>query len=380
MDTIYFDHAATTPLYDEVIQEMLHVMKEYYGNPSSLHSKGRKSKVLIEKSRRTIANHLNASPLEIVFTNGGTEGNNLVLRSVVKNNGVKRIITSYIEHSSVIKTVEDLRKNGVEVDYVNLDPKGVIRLDHLEQLLQKDIKTCISIMHANNEVGNINDIYAIGKLCAQYGACFHSDTIQTMGKLHLDMKDFPADFAVCSAHKIHGPKGIGFLWIRDGFKIHSVITGGGQEKGARPGTENLYGIVGLGKAFEIKCKNMDKDMKYVSSLKSYCIEQIKREIPKIKFNGLSGDIDRSLPYLINLSLPVKNSMISFILDMKHIAISGASACTSGASKESHVIEHVGNPNATVIRMSFDEKNTKKEIDTFIRELKTALDGVCHLSE
>ena len=372
MDTIYFDHAATTPLSDEVIQEMVYVMKEYYGNPSSLHSEGRKSKVLIEQSRQTIANLLNASPREIIFTSGGTEGNNLVLRSGVKNDRVKRIITSRIEHSTVIKTVEDLQKSGVETDYVNLDLKGVIQLDHLEKLLQRNIKTRVSIMHANNEVGNINDISAIGKLSAQYNACFHSDTVQTMGKLPLDMKHFPADFAVCSGHKIHGPKGSGFLWIKDGYKVHSILTGGGQEREARPGTENLYGIVGLAKAFELTCKNMNEVTRYARSLKSYCIEQIKREIPEIEFNGLSGYMNKSLPNLLNLSLPVENNMISFILDMKHIAISQGSACSSGSSKRSHVIEHAGNPDRTAIRVSFDKENTKEEIDVFIRELKIAL--------
>ena len=372
MDTIYFDNAATTALSEEVIQEMMYVMKEHYGNPSSQHSQGRKSKVLIEKSRRTIANILNASPREIIFTSGGTEGINLVLRSGVKNDGVKRIITSRIEHSAVVQTVDDLQKSGIEIDYVQLDSKGIIQLEHLEELLLQDVKTLVSIMHANNEVGNINDIFAIGKLCQQHNACFHSDTVQTIGKLHLDMKNFPADFAQCSGHKIHGPKGSGFLWIKQGRQVHSILTGGGQERNTRPGTENLYGIVGLAKAFELAYKKMDKAMLHIRSLKSYCIKQIKKEIPEIQFNGLSEDMNLSLPNLVNLSLPVKNNMISFILDMKHIAISQGSACSSGSSTGSHVIKHTGNPHRTAIRVSFDSGNTKDEIDIFIRELKTAL--------
>ena len=266
---IYFDSAATTCLIPEVIEKMTSVMKEYYGNPSSLHSIGRKAKAILENSRRTIAQCINASPREIIFTSGGTEGNNLVLRSSITHDGSQRIITTKIEHPAVIKTVQELEKKGIEIDYVSLTSDGDIDLDNLEKKLYSPKKTLISIMHANNEIGNINNIDAIGTLAKKHKACFHCDTVQTMGKIPLDMRTFPADFAVCSAHKIHGPKGVGFLWIKNGKKVSSVITGGGQERNSRAGTENLYGIAGLAKAFEIAHADIDKNFTHIQNLKEY---------------------------------------------------------------------------------------------------------------
>ena len=375
MNKIYLDNAATTPLTEEVIDAMVDTMKMHYGNPSSTHSFGQDAKILIENVRRQIADALRVTPAEIIFTSCGTESNNMIIKSSVEHLGVERIISSPMEHKCVSESVLDVKKRrGVEVEYIRPNEKGDIDLNTLEALLKKsDKKTLVTLMHANNEIGNILDIKKTAALCKQYNALFHSDTVQTMAHLDLDFSDIMVDFASCSAHKFHGPKGSGFAFIRKSTGLKGIITGGPQERTLRAGTENVSGIVGLGKALEMSINNMEAYASHMKGLKQYTIEQLKETIPGVKFNGRSAEDDQSLYTVVSVLLPYKNPLISLQLDMKGIAISQGSACSSGAAKPSMVMMMVLSEEdmdtCTPLRVSFSHLTTKEEIDTFIAALK-----------
>jgi cysteine desulfurase len=377
MKAVYFDNAATTPVRDEVIDVMADVLKSNYGNPSSTHSFGRSTKSLIEKSRKSIASCLNVSASEIIFTSGGTEADNLILNSAVRDLGVKHIITTKIEHHAVLHTVEALRESfNVEVSYIGLDCFGNIDFDQLELLLKSNEKTLVSLMHINNEIGNINDIKRIGDLCKINGAYFHSDTVQSVGHYRLDLQEIHVDFITAAAHKFHGPKGVGFAYIKKntGY-LKPLIFGGEQERGLRAGTESVHNIVGLELALKLTQDNLEKECNYIKELKVYFMEEIIKIFPSTTFNGLSGDLERSTYAILNVCLPIaasKSSMLLFQLDLKGIACSRGSACQSGSNKKSHVLSEILSPEdleKPSLRFSFSIFNTKTEVDYVISILK-----------
>lgn len=382
MQKVYLDNAATTQVRDEVIARMQEALAVHYGNPSSTHSFGRSAKTMVEQARKTIAKTLNAQASEIIFTSGGTEADNMILRCAVRDLGVKTIITSKIEHHAVLHTVEELEKEyGIAVWYVDLDEVGNPKMDHLEQLLQRDSsKKLVSLMHVNNEIGNIIDIEAIGKLCKANGTLFHSDTVQSIGHYPWDVQSVPVDFMTAAAHKFHGPKGIGFAFIRKNSGLKPLIVGGAQERGFRAGTEPFHNIVGLEEAFVRAYEHLEEETQAVKELKRYFVEKVKEEIPEAAFNGLSGDMDKSTYTLANVRLPLdkqKGLMLLFHLDMKGIACSKGSACQSGSDKGSHVLteilsdEELEKPS---LRFSFSMYNTKEELDYTVGVLKEFVQG------
>lgn len=374
MDKIYLDNAATTPLSAEVIDAMVDVMKVNYGNPSSTHSFGQEAKILIENVRRSVADYLKVSPSEIIFTSCGTESNNMIIKSCVEHLNIERIITSPLEHKCVAETVLDMKKRrGVEVVYLRPNPEGDIDLDKLEEALKNsDKKTLVTLMHANNEVGNILDIKKTALICKEHGALFHSDTVQTMAHMELDFSDIAVDFASCSAHKFHGPKGSGFAFVRKSSGLKALITGGPQERSLRAGTENVCGIVGLGKALELSVLHMTEYSGHIKNIKKYCVDKLTEDISGVKFNGRSAG-EESLYTVLNVLLPFKDPMIGLKLDMRGIAISQGSACSSGAAKPSMVLMMLLSEdeleNSTPLRVSFSHLTTKNEIDTLVTALK-----------
>ncbi|SFI71918.1 cysteine desulfurase [Kaistella treverensis] len=375
MNKIYLDNAATTPLSEEVIDTMVAVLKTNYGNPSSTHSFGQEAKILLENVRREVANYLHVSPAEIIFTSCGTESNNMIIKSCVNHLGVERIITSPLEHKCVAETVLDMKKRkGVEVVYLRPDNKGDISLNDLTEALQKsDKKTLVSLMHANNEIGNLLDIKKVAEICKENNALFHSDTVQSMAHMELDFSDIKVDFASCSAHKFHGPKGSGFAFVRKSSGLKGIITGGPQERSLRAGTENVCGIAGLGKALELSVNNMEEYSSHIKEIKKYAIEQLQQKIEGVIFNGRSAEMDASLYTVLSVLLPFKDPMIGLKLDMKGIAISQGSACSSGASKPSMVMMMILDEeemnNTTPLRVSFSHLTTKKEIDALVAALQ-----------
>lgn len=377
MDNIYLDNAATTQVRKSVIVKMQDALANFYGNPSSTHSYGRSAKTAIESARKTIAKTLNAHPSEIIFTSGGTEADNMILRCAVRDLGITTIITTKIEHHAVTHTVEELEKEcGVTVYYLDLDANGNPELAQLEALLQKDdSKKLVSLMHINNEIGNKIDIEAIAKLTKANGAFIHSDTVQSIGHYEWDVQQTPIDFMVAAAHKFHGPKGIGFAYIRKNSGMGCMISGGAQERGHRAGTESFHNIVGLEEAFKCAYENIEEEKAYVTELKKFFIERITSEIPDIEFNGHSGNIEKSTYTLVNVRIPVdaqKGLMLLFQLDIKGIACSQGSACQSGSGKGSHVLteilsdEEMKKPS---LRFSFSKYNTKAELEYAITVLK-----------
>ncbi len=371
---VYLDNAATTPLDPEVMKEMCKVMENTYGNPSSIHSHGREARTLIERSRKTVANLLGTSPSEIFFTSSGTEADNMAIRCGIIDHNIKHAITSRIEHHAVIHTFEALEKAGViKLSFVNLDSKGNIDYEHLETLLKDNERSFVSIMHANNEIGTLSDMERIGDLCEVYNAIYHCDTVQTMGHYKHDLSKLKAHFVVCSAHKLHGPKGIGFLHINHRIKIKPLIYGGAQERNMRGGTENIYGIVGLAKALDMAYADMEQHQQYIQGLKTYMIDQLKESIPGIEFNGETAP-DKSLYTVLNVSFPEMEmaDMLLFNLDIAGISASGGSACSSGSDIGSHVLTAIGaSPSRPSVRFSFSKNTTKEEIDytvTKVREL------------
>lgn len=375
MNKIYLDNAATTPLTEEVIDAMVATMKMSFGNPSSTHSFGQEAKIIIENVRRQIADYLHVTPAEIIFTSCGTESNNMIIKSSVEHLGVERIITSPMEHKCVSESIQDMKiRKGVEVAYIRPNEKGDIDLNRLEELLKSSgKKTLVSLMHANNEIGNITDIKKIAELCKVHNALFHSDTVQTMAHMNLDFSEIPVDFASCSGHKFHGPKGVGFAFLRKSSGLKGIITGGPQERSLRAGTENVAGIAGLGKALELSIRNMEAYTQHMQDIKQYLIDQVSIQIPGIKFNGRSAEKENSLYTVVSLLLPYKNPLIGLQLDMKGIAVSQGSACSSGATKPSMVMMMVLSEdemeNGTPLRVSFSHMTKKEEIDVFVGALK-----------
>lgn len=373
---IYLDNAATTPMNEEVIKVMHTIMRDSYGNPSSTHGLGRKSRGLIETARKSIADQFNVSPAEIIFTSSGTEADNLILYNAVKNLGVQRIITSRIEHHAVLNVVKMIEsENQIEVVFVNIHENGMVDLEHLEDLLREGVsKTLVSLMHINNEIGNILPIQKVANMVKEYNGLFHSDTVQTIGHYPLNLSEIPVDFIVGSAHKFHGPKGVGFAFIRKGLGVVPMLLGGNQEKGARSSTENLYAIVGMAKALELSMSTVERDMKYIKELKSYCISKLKRSIKNIAFNGNSENLEGSSCTILNVILPAEYPMLLFQLDINGIAVSGGSACQSGSQTVSHVLKEL-NPNTikkTSLRISFSKQNTKNEVDRMVETLNNLI--------
>ena len=373
MKKVYLDNASTTQLRPEVILEMTKVLTDDFGNPSSTHGFGRNGKNIIELSRKSIAKCLNASAQEIIFTSCGTEANNWILRSAVRDLKVKRIIVSKIEHHAVLHTVEALQKEfNIQVDYVFVKPNGEIDLTHLVNLLSQDIKTLVSLMHVNNEIGTVLDLDKIGRICKQYNALFHSDMVQSVGKLEIDLEAIPIDFMAASAHKFHGPKGVGFVFIKKNAGLQPLFYGGEQEKGLRPGTEAVHQIAGMTKALEVSYANLEAEKKHIQELKNYLINQLEIEFPAFEINGTRDGIYTILNILLPFS-DAKTAMILFHLDIKGIAVSRGSACQSGSIKPSHVLaEMLSNDNLKKpsLRISFSHFNIKEDIDLLINALKS----------
>jgi cysteine desulfurase len=373
MNRIYLDNAATTPLDPQVLEAMLPYLQHQFGNPSSIYSYGRETRLGIENARKSVARLLNAHPAEIFFTSGGTESSNTAILGAVRDLGCTHIITSPIEHHATLHTVEYLdKRDEATVSYVSILPNGHVDLQHLGQLLQDaaPAKTLVTLMHANNEIGNITDLHAVGALCKQFQAIFHSDTVQTVGHLPFDLRHTPVHFITGSAHKFHGPKGAGLLYINENVQIHPFIHGGGQERNMRAGTENVYGIVGFAKALELATEQYETDSNYIRSLKLYLAAQLQQELPGVTFNGDS--FGNSNYTVLNVSFPKseKSEMLLMNLDMNGICASGGSACTSGAQQGSHVIRAFNNnPNQVAVRFSFSRHNTKEEMDLLVEKLK-----------
>jgi cysteine desulfurase len=375
MNRIYFDNAATTSLDNEVLQAMMPFLTEKFGNPSSIYSYGRETKMAIESARKNVAKILNAHPSEIFFTSGGTESNNTAINTSVRDLGCKHIITSQIEHHAVTHTVEQLAKQfQIKVSYVNLMPNGHIDIAHLEKLLiENKEKALVSLMQANNEIGNMLDWHTVGNICKKYNAIFHSDTVQTVGHFPINLKKTPVHFITGAAHKFHGPKGVGILYINENVRINPFIFGGGQERNMRAGTENLYGIVGFSKALELSSNNYELDRNHINEIKKYMHDALIQNIQGVDFNG---DVwGQSLYTVLSVSFPKteKSEMLLFNLDINNICASGGSACASGAEAGSHVIRAVNNnPNQITVRFSFCKHNTKDEVDLVVQKLKEIL--------
>lgn len=373
MKKVYLDNASTTAMRPEVVQEMLKTMTDDFGNPSSTHSFGRNAKTIIELSRKNIAKYLNCSAQEIIFVSGGTEANNWILRSAVEDLKVERIITSKIEHHAVLYTVLALQSDyNIQVDYVKINPDGSTDLTHLSNLLSDEKRTLVSLMHVNNETGAVLDLERVGAICKQYKALFHSDTVQSVGKTEIDLQKIALDFILASAHKFHGPKGIGFAFVRKNSGLQPLLFGGEQEKGLRAGTEAVHQIAGMAKALSVSYENLEKEREYISGLKKYLIHQLEAHFPDFRIAGKKDDFYN----IINVILPFskdKTSMLLFSLDMKGIAVSRGSACQSGSIKPSHVLKEMLSeadlklPN---LRISFSHYNNQEDIDWLIESLKT----------
>lgn len=374
MMKVYFDNAATTAMDDQVIEAMLPFMKSHFGNPSSVHSHGREVRSAIEKSRKKVAELLNASPSEIFFTSGGTEADNTALVCGIETHEITHAISSPIEHHAVLHTLEVLAQKGkIKLSLLDVDHQGNIDYDQLTMLLKTNPNSLVSLMHANNEIGTLNDLARIGTLAKEYGAFFHSDTVQTMGHYRHDLKNLPVDAIVAGGHKFHGPKGAGFLYVRKDKKIHPFIHGGAQERNMRGGTENVIGIIGVAKALELAYEHMEEHQSQIRSLKARFIEKLRAEIPGVEFNGMSENIDQSLYTVLNVSLPPSESnsgMLLFNLDLAGISASGGSACSSGATVGSHVLRAIGaKADRDSVRFSFSRFNSLQEVDYTIERLK-----------
>lgn len=374
MSRIYFDNAATTSLDPEVLQAMMPYLTEKFGNPSSVYSYGRETKMAIENARKSVAKTLNVSPGEIFFTSGGTESTNTAINAAIRDLGCGHIISSPIEHHATLHTVEYLAHSGqARLSFVKLTDNGHVDLNHLEELIaNSEERTVVTLMHANNEIGNLLDIKAVGEICKKYDAIFHSDTVQTVGHYPIDLKSIHVHFINGAAHKFHGPKGVGILYVNHDISIKPYLNGGSQERNMRAGTENLYGIVGFAKALEIATAGYENDSEHVKGLKLYMAHQLQDNFTDITFNG--DTFGNSLYTVLNVSFPLSEmaEMLLFNLDMAGICVSGGSACTSGANSVSHVIKSIYEGKSTdvvPIRFSFCKHNTKEEVDTVIEKLK-----------
>ena len=377
----YFDNAATTRVRDEVADKIVDVLKNNYGNPSSTHSYGRPSKSLIEVSRKEIAAHLNVSASEIIFTSGGTEADNLILRSAARDLNIKHFISSKIEHHAVIHTLDELEKDyNVKVSFVNLDENGMVDYDNLNELLSNSKDKClVSLMHVNNEIGNMLDLDKVSNICSENNALFHSDTVQTIGHYNIDLSRTKVDFIVASAHKFHGPKGIGFAYINKSSSLRPLFFGGMQERGYRAGSESVHKIVGMSEALNISLSKLEAETKHIYDLKQYFINKLESSVKGVKFNGCSGDTKKSTYTLLNVQFPIEQSkaeMFLFKLDLKGIACSKGSACQSGSNAGSHVLNEVLSDdelNKVSLRFSLSVFNRKEEIDLAVNEIVNLLD-------
>ena len=371
---VYLDNAATTPMAPEIIEMMSEMMKTNFANPSSVHSFGRESKIIVESARKSIANLLNTSPGSIFFTSGGTEADNMAIKCGIHDHKITHAITSKISHHAVLYPLQDLEKEGViKLSYVNIDKNGVVSLSHLKELLEDHSRTFVSIMHANNEIGTIQDLKQIGEICKEYNAIFHSDTVQTIAHYPFDMQELNVDFMAASAHKFHGPKGVGFVYISENIQIKPLLRGGSQERNMRAGTENIYGIAALVMAMEMAYETLEEEVKYIKGLKKYMMEKLQTELDDVQFYGKCTDLDNSLYTVLSCHFPETDiaEMLLFNLDILGVACSGGSACASGGSKSSHVLSAI-NPESKRpgIRFSFSKYNTKKDIDFAIDKLKS----------
>lgn len=367
---VYLDNAATTALDPAVLEAMLPYMTDHYGNPSSTHTHGRQTRAAIEQARKKVAELLNVTPSEIFFTSGGTEADNTAIRCSIDSHNIQRVISSQLEHHAVLHTLQELEKQQkIQLDWVEFDEKGSIDFNHLEELLHQPERALVSLMHGNNEIGNLTDIQRVGELCAEHNAIFHSDTVQTMAHYPLNLKEIPVHCIAGSAHKFHGPKGVGVLYIAKDHKICPLLHGGSQERSMRGGTENLYGIVGLAKALELSYARLEEHTQHIRGLKQQMVDRLCEEIPEVQFNGLSDDPDNSLYTVLNVSLPPSedNSMLLFNLDLQQISASGGSACTSGAQSGSHVLKALNcDPQRGAVRFSFSRHNTQNDIDHTVK--------------
>jgi cysteine desulfurase len=375
MERIYFDNAATTAMDPVVLEAMMPYFTDKFGNPSSIYSYGRESKMAIEQARKSVAKLLNANPGEIFFTSGGTESSNTAISAAIYDLGCKHIISSRIEHHATLHTVELWnRRDGIKLSFVKLDEKGHVDLADLRRLLETSEERClVSLMHANNEIGNLLPIDEVGNLCKEFDAIFHCDTVQTVGHYPISLRDTPVHFITGAGHKFHGPKGVGILYVNENVSIKPLLNGGGQERNMRAGTENLYGIVGFARALELAMERYEADSKYIVELKQYMITQLQKHLPGVRFNGDYNG--RSLYTVLNAAFPKseKSEMILFNLDMAGICVSGGSACSSGANAGSHVINSINNdPNLVPVRFSFCRHNTREEVDAVIEKVKESI--------
>ena len=340
---VFLDNASTTPMHQEIIDMMSDMMKSTFANPSSVHSSGREAKVIIENARKTIADLLNTSPGSIFFTSGGTEADNMAIRSTIQDYNIQHVVTSKIAHHAVLYPLQDLEnKNIIKITYVDIDNDGIISLSHLKDILKNNSRTFVSIMHANNEIGTIQDIKKIGEICNDYNAIFHSDTVQTIGHYPFNMEDLNVHLMAASAHKFHGPKGIGFIYISDKIKISPLLRGGGQERNMRAGTENVCSIAGLAMAMQIAYKNLEEETNYIKGLKKHMIKRLKTELNDVQFYAKCTDLENSLYTVLSCHFPETDisEMLIFNLDILGISCSGGSACNSGVSKGSHVLKEI----------------------------------------
>lgn len=371
---IYFDNAATTALDPEVKSTLIEVL-DTFGNPSSTHAEGRKARALVESARKEIAALVGCTPGEIIFTSGGTEADNWALKGAVRDLGVRRILTSPVEHHAVLHVAEELAAQGAcDTRLTPVNSRGDVDLDWLENELKlaqsEGVPTLVSLMHGNNEIGNLLPIEQVGDLCKKYGAWFHSDMVQTLAHFPVDYSQLKVDFSACSAHKFHGPKGVGFAYIKANSGLHPFIHGGSQERGHRSGTENVLGIVGMAKAFALAHERMTEDHAKMRSIKAHAIQKLTESLPGVRFNGASGDLENSLYTVLNIALPEgdpNRGMLTFALDIKGFCVSGGSACSSGSSKGSHVLEAIGSGDG--LRLSFSRNNTPEEVDALVEALK-----------
>lgn len=376
---IYLDNAATTPLLSEVIETITQSMKVIYGNPSSTHSVGQAAKAVVEMARKNIAKHLHCSAQEIIFTAGGSEADNLVLYNAVNQLGVKTIISSPIEHHAILHTLDFLKLTfHINVLFVNISPDGSIDYDHLEQLLSENPEPkLVSLMYVNNETGSMLQLKKVADLCKQYPSYFHSDTVQGVGHFSLNLSQIPLDFMVASAHKFHGPKGVGFAFIRKGIPFKPLWHGGEQEHGLRAGTENVHSIVGMEKAMDIAYQNLESDQKYIASLKDYFVTQLQKLFPDIQFNAQSNTQEQNAYHILNVRFAVPLEMFLFKLNINGIAASGGSACQSGSNKGSHVLKAILNEKEaqkTSVRFSFSKQNTIAELDLVLNTISKIMQG------
>jgi len=370
---VFLDNAATTPMAPEIIDMISEMMKTHFANPSSIHSYGRESKIVVENARKTIANILNTSPGSIFFTSGGTEADNMAINCSINDHNIKHAITSKLSHHAVLYPLEDLAAEGkIKLSYIEFDENGTVSLSHLEQLLEDNERTFVSIMHANNEIGTIQPLKEIGDICKEHNAIFHSDTVQTMAHFPFNMQELNVDFMAASAHKFHGPKGVGFIYVSENINIKPMLRGGGQERNMRAGTENIYGIAAMAKAMEMAYLHLEEETVYIKGLKKYMMEQLQSEIEDVQFYGKCTDLDDSLYTVLSCSFPERDNseMLMFNLDILGVACSGGSACSSGSSKGSHVLTSiVPDSMRPGVRFSFSKYNTKEDIDFAIDKLK-----------